>query len=299
MKNTITLSIAIILCCNGFTTLQSLQSSVFPQIGVEALCTIYCFATLSCICAPAVIYKIGINWTCVTYAILCTLYLSSFCFYNVYSFIISAALLGITFGPIICAFVTYMSLNVSRLPYVTQVLRDKSQQRFLKYFCVIAKSNLFWGNLITSIVMHFNMADAGFTNASANSTVETEISASTYDFCFQISVKDSEAFRDISGNGITIQFNSLHPSSVRLLVLFFVLCIVSGVLLIAIFLERIEFLLHQDPMERPLILQTVRQIRLVLVDKQIRLALPLVVFTGIEQGFILADFTRVSTFFSC
>lgn len=298
MKNTITLSIAIILCCNGFTTLQSLQSSVFPQIGVEALCTIYSFATLSCICAPAVIYKIGLNWTCVTYAVMSVFYLSSFYFYNAYSFIISAVLLGISFGPIFCAFVTYMSLNVSRLPYVTQVMRDKTQQRFLKYFCVIAKSNFFWGNLITSLVMHFNVEKVDITTATDNSTSgETEISATTYDFCFQVSLKESEAFRDFSGNGITIQFNSLHQSSVRLLVLIFVSCIVIGVILIVVFLERIEFLMHQDPMERPLILQTLRQIRLVLMDKQIRLAIPLMVFIGIEQGFILADFTR--SYVSC
>ena len=296
MKNTLILSIAIILCCNGFATLQSLQSSVFSQVGVEALCTIYSFATLSCICAPSVIYKIGLNWTCVAYAIMSVLYLSSFLFYNAYSFLISAVLLGISFGPIFCAFVTYMSLNVSRLPYVTQIMRDKTQQRFLKYFCVIAKSNFFWGNLITSLVMHFNVDNIDFTNTTDNSTSseETEISTSTYDFCFQISLKDSEGFRDFSGNGITIQFNSLHQSSVRLLVLIFASCIVIGVALIIVFLEKIEFLMQQDPLERPLILQTIRQIRLVIVDKQIRLAIPLIIFIGIEQGFILADFTRVS-----
>lgn len=299
MKNTITLSIAIVLCLNGFATLQSLQSSVFPQVGVEALCTIYSFATLSCICAPSVVYKIGLNWTCITYVITSILYLSSFYFYNPYSFIISAVFLGISFGPIFCAFVTYMSHNVSRLPYVTQVMRDKTQQRFLKYFCVIAKSNFFWGNLITSLVMHFNVDNIDFTNKTDNSTSseETEISTSAYDFCFQVSLKDSEAFRDFSGNAITIQFNSLHQSSVRLLVLIFAILIVIGVVLIVIFLEKIEFLMQQDPMERPLILQTVRQIRLVIVDKQIRLAIPLMVFIGIEQGFILADFTRVSVFY--
>lgn len=297
MKNTIYLSIAIVLCLNGFATLQALQSSVFPRVGVQALCTIYSFAAISCIGAPAVIHNLGLNWSCAAYAVTSILYLSSFYFYNAYTFLISAALLGISLAPLHCAFVTYMSLNVSRLSYMTQGIRDKTQQRFLKYFCVIGKSSFFWGNVVTSVVMHFDVQDVDFMsiydNNSTSQSEADEISMTTYDFCFQIHLKDAGGFRDFAGNGVTIHFNTLRQSSIKLLVLIFVSCIVIGVLIVIVFLEKIEFLVQQDPLERPLILQIVRQIRLVLVDKQIRLAVPLVVFIGIEQGFIFADFTRV------
>lgn len=303
MQNTVTLSIALVLCYHGFTTLQSLQSSVFPQIGIDSLCTLYSFAALSCLFAPTIVLKIGLRWTSLLYGILSVLYMISFYFYNDYGFIASSLVLGVSFGPMFCACISYLSSNISRLPFVTQIMRDKIQQRYLKIFCIITKSNFFLGNLVTSLVMHFNVENVKFITSPTNSTKDTtEIFTSKYDLCFQVHLKDSTLLQDFSKmkedfyeNDIVIQFYSLHQNSVRALVLIFSTCIALGVLLILVFLEKIEFLLQQDPMERPLILQTLRQIRLVFLDKHIRLTIPLVIFIGIEQGFIFADFTRVSS----
>lgn len=71
-------------------------------------------------------------------------------------------------------------------------------------------------------------------------------------------------------------------------------CSVMGVALTAAFLDRIRMFVYQDPLERPTGMAALRAVRNAFRDPRLQLAAPLAVFIGLEQGFMLADFSKVS-----
>lgn len=71
-------------------------------------------------------------------------------------------------------------------------------------------------------------------------------------------------------------------------------CSVMGVALTAAFLDRIRMFVYQDPLERPTGVAALRAVRNAFRDPRLQLAAPLAVFIGMEQGFMLADFSKVS-----
>jgi len=71
-------------------------------------------------------------------------------------------------------------------------------------------------------------------------------------------------------------------------------CSVMGVALTAAFLDRIRMFVYQDPLERPTGVAALRAVHNAFRDPRLQLAAPLAVFIGMEQGFMLADFSKVS-----
>lgn len=148
---------------------------------------------------------------------------------------------------------------------------------------------------MATIIMEFT---GSVDDSSPNSTESPFAVVRHTEPCYERLCKDSihPMDRDDSMDP-TSSAKTMPPYMSKLFVYVFASFVAVGALLVVIGLEKIEVLLEQDPMERPLIYQTMRQIKLILVNKNVRLALPMLIFIGIEQAFIFGDFTRVSRFF--
>ncbi|GIY72498.1 protein unc-93 homolog A [Caerostris darwini] len=295
-RNSILLGIAIILCFGGFFVLQSLQSSMFPVTGLQSLSLLYFFATFSCILGPIIDQKIGIRWTFLAVSLLEACYVLVFHYYHPVALVICAILLGLGLGPMIRVQKSYLSRNISRLSYVTQAMRNKIQQRYLRIFFHVSKSYYFWGHLAATIIMEYaGTMDSGGSLLS-NSTEDVTAVQRT-ELCYERLCQNGIYPTEIEADDTSSPPAGIPSNATMVFIYVFTTSIAIGGLIVFIFLEKIEVLLEQDPMERSVFYQTMRQIRLILVDKNVRLALPMFVFIGIEQAFIFGDFTRA--YISC
>jgi hypothetical protein len=76
-------------------------------------------------------------------------------------------------------------------------------------------------------------------------------------------------------------------------------CSAMGVALTAAFLDRIRLFMYQDPLERPTGVAALKAVCNAFRDPCLQLAAPLAVFIGLEQGFMLADFSKASVSCCC
>ncbi|KAF8791752.1 UNC93-like protein like [Argiope bruennichi] len=285
------------VCARGFSALQSLQSSIFPAIGLQSLSILYFFATFSCICGPIIDHKIGIKWTFFIVSSLEALYVLAFHYYHPFALITCAIFLGLGLGPMIRVQKSYLSRNISRLSYVTQAMRNKIQQRYLRIFFLTSKSFYFWGNLAAAIIMEYAGGMYSESSSLSNSTEDAVTVIQHTELCYERLCKNGIYPVESDPEDVIESTTTVPSKATKIFIYVFTPAIAIGVLIIFIFLEKVEALLEQDPMERSLFHQTMRQMRLILVDKNVRLALPMLIFIGIEQAFIVGDFTRA--YISC
>ena len=70
---------------------------------------------------------------------------------------------------------------------------------------------------------------------------------------------------------------------------------VSALIIVLLLLHRTEHLQVQDPLERSFLSSSIRNVLFrTLHDHHLRLLLPMAFFVGLEQGFFIADFNKVS-----
>jgi hypothetical protein len=87
----------------------------------------------------------------------------------------------------------------------------------------------------------------------------------------------------------------LGPSLSYMLIGFFVGITLIGVVIIIGLLHKFDILIDQDPLERGLLSNSVRNvIQRAVRDNHLRLLLPMAFFIGLEQGFFAADFNKVT-----
>ncbi|GBM66205.1 UNC93-like protein [Araneus ventricosus] len=297
MKNSIILAVSIVLCFSGFSALQSLQSSLFPAIGLQSLSILYFFATFSCIYGPIIDQKIGIKWTFFIVSSLEALYVLAFHYYHPFALITCAIFLGLGLGPMIRVQKSYLSRNISRLSYVTQAMRNKIQQRYLRIFFLTSKSFYFWGNLAAAIIMEYAGGIYSESSSLSNFTEATVTVIQHTELCYERLCKNGIYPVESDPDDVIESSTTVPSGATKVFIYVFTPAIAIAALIVFIFLEKVEALLEQDPMERSLFHQTMRQMRLILVDKNVRLALPMLIFIGIEQAFIVGDFTRA--YISC
>lgn len=301
MKNVVIMGITFALVYSSFNALQGLQSSLFTEtgLGLKALSLIYGFGVLSSFYGSLIVQKLSANWTMAASFLTFSLFTVSY-FYPRPSTVLPAALiLGLSLGPLCCAKATYLNQIISKLTCLTQNIRDKLQQRYLRVFHLLSNSGAIFGNLITALILHYSGDIYIYTSrAKLSNTLLTnpKISAadvlSTPGLCHLDQCDSGHVFR----NGSIIYF--VLPTSISLALIGFYLGVVFvGLIGIIVALEKFDVLIPQDPMERPLYLQSLRSIGLLCREPRQQLLFPIVLFIGLEQGFMYADFTK--SYVSC
>ncbi|XP_054723676.1 protein unc-93 homolog A-like [Uloborus diversus] len=310
LKNMIVLGLGFVFTFSALAALQSLQSSLFLEtvLGLHSLTVLYSLAAFSCLYGPIFVQKLTPNWTVVLSFVLIALYISTFFYPKPYTLFPSAILLGLTFGPLFCAQTTFLMQLVSRMAYLTDGIRDKVQQRYLRLFYFFYNSSRIWGHLATALLLRYGGDVYVFStrpqyprfhsNNPHFPMLDLRMSPSLYatvarpSLCTLDHLTDDHIFRNPASYMFSV------PSNLYLMLISVYLGLAFlGLATVTTLLDKFDLYVSQDPLERPPILLSFRKVVLSMVDPQLRLMIPMIVFIGFEQGYLIADFTR--SYVSC
>lgn len=306
LKNMIVLGLGFVFTFSALSALQSLQSSLFQEtlLGLHSLSVLYGLAAFSCLYGPIFVQKLTPNWTVVLAFVLIAMYISTFFYPRSYTVIPSAVLLGLSFGPLFCAQTTFLMQLVSRMAYLTNGIRDKVQQRYLRLFYFFYNSSRIWGHLLTAMLIRYGGDAYVFSTRPQypqfHATgphfpmLDLQMSPSLYatvarpSLCTLDHISDDQIFRNPASYVFYV------PSNLYLMLISTYLGLAFlGLATVTTLLDKFDLYVSQDPLERPPVLLCFRKIIYALIDPQLRLMFPMVVFIGYQQGFMIADFTRV------
>lgn len=310
LKNMVVLGLGFVFTFSALAALQSLQSSLFLEtvLGLHSLSILYGLAAFSCFYGPIFVQKLTPNWTVVLSFVLIALYISTFFYPRPYTLIPSAILLGLSFGPLFSAQTTFLMQLVSRMAYLTNGIRDKVQQRYLRLFYFFYNSSKIWGHLVTAILLRysgeiyvfstrpqyprFRSTSPHFPMVDLHMTPSLYATVARPSLCTLDHITEDGIFRSSASYVFYV------PSNMYLMLISVFLGLAFlGLATVTTLLDKFDLYISQDPLERPPILLSFRKVILSMVDPQIRLMFPMIIFIGFEQGYMIADFTRVSIIF--
>ena len=301
MKNLFVLGFSFMLWLTCFSSLQNLQSTMNPHqggIGVVSLACLYSATLLSCLVAPSFIRLLSAKWTTVAAYSIFIVYISAN-FYPADYFLIPASLLfGCLAGPLWTAQSTYLTALAMQYARSTRELPESSVIRFNGIFGGLLQTSQVWGNLLTSAIL-----------SSDNDTVNLERrnTSCTRTFC---GAKDCG--REDSHSGYPYDsvphFAAPLPNSARYWLLsvetsFVVVAILAQTFLLDRRLDscddndvfQLESSRHWEkgPAGGLNTRQLMTSTALLMTDPRLQLLLPLVLFTGFQEGFVISTFTKV------
>ncbi|KFM80834.1 UNC93-like protein, partial [Stegodyphus mimosarum] len=291
----IVLGLGFVFTFSALTALQSLQSSLFLEtvLGLHSLSVLYGLAAFSCLYGPIFVQKLTPNWTVVLSFVLIALYISTFFYPRPYTLLPSAVLLGLSFGPLFCAQTTFLMQLVSRMAYLTNGIRDKVQQRYLRLFYFFYNSSRIWGHLATALLLRYGGDVYVFSTRPQypkfHATgphfpmVDLHMSPSLYatvarpSLCTLDHITEDQIFRSPASYVFYV------PSNLYLMLISVYLGLAFlGLATVTTLLDKFDLYVSQDPLERPPILLSFRKVVLSLIDPQLRLMFPLIIFIGLE-----------------
>ena len=283
MKNVVVVSFAFLLLFTSFQSLQNLQSSLNKDgnLGLISLIIIYTSLIVSCMfIPPALIGRIGCKWTLAVSMACYAAFIAANYYPRWYTLGFTSVLLGFGAAPLWsskCAYLTTTAIAYSKNNNKEQ---DAVITRFFGIFFMIFQSAQVWGNLISSAVLQRS------DKSSSNSTNSTG-----YDVSEICGANDcGEDLSQANSSVLIVPENS----TVVLLVSIYLVC---GVLSIAVVLFLLDKLHDEEKEEKPpmfrLFFATLRHLR----DIRMLLIIPLTMYSGLEQGFVFADFTK--SFVTC
>ncbi|GFU33295.1 protein unc-93 homolog A [Nephila pilipes] len=310
LKNMIVLGLGFVFTFSALAALQSMQSSLFLEtlLGLHSLSVFYGLAAFSCLYGPIFVQKLTPNWTVVLAFVLVALYISTFFYPRPYTVIPSAVLLGLSFGPLFCAQTTFLMQLVSRMAYLTNGIRDKVQQRYLRLFYFFYNSSRIWGHLITALLLRyggdvyvfstrpqyprFHATGPHFPMLDLHMSPSLYATVARPSLCTLDHITEDRIFRSPASYVFYV------PSNLYLMLISTYLGLAFlGLATVTTLLDKFDLYVSQDPLERPPILLSFRKVILSLIDPQLRLMFPMILFIGYQQGFMIADFTR--SYVSC
>lgn len=312
---------------------QSLQSSLHPHsgVGVVSLSVIYGTTVLSCLFAPWLINRLTTKWTMVLAFSLFVAYFAANFYPRHFLLIPLSVLLGVLAGPMWSAQATYVTtLALTYAQHRRLVLEsDDVINQFMGVFFGFFRSSHIWGNLISALILGKNETDASINSTefilrTNSEQILTNISEILSFMAYASMRKDSEedlspssgskneisqcgaktcscansASRPADGtysNDINNLGASIPDSTRYMLLATYLTCGVMAAVVVVALLDQIHLgKTEADPefsqSSWELCLATVKMLK----DTKCLLLMPLVIFVGLEQGFMFGDFTKVS-----
>ena len=172
-----------------------------------------------------------------------------------------------------CAYLTTTAIRYSTTSNKEQ---DAVITRFFGIFFMIFQSAQVWGNLISSAVLQQS------SRPSSNSTNSTGPDVSA--ICGA-----NDCGQGLSQNGSDILIVPEH-STVVMLVSIYLVCGLLSIAVIALLLDKLH---DDDKKEQPQRFHLFFATLCHLLDIRMILIIPLTIYSGLEQGFVFADFTKV------
>ncbi|CAF0739698.1 unnamed protein product [Rotaria sordida] len=283
-KNLIVLCVAFLLQFTAFSAIGNLQSSLNTEanVGVNSLSIIYAFLIFSAIFLPhPLIALLGLKWTLVLCQIPYLLYVAANYYPKAYLMYPAAALVGLGAAPLWTSKCSYLTDTGAIYAERKHIHKDVVVNRFFGIFFMFFQSSQVWGNLISYLVLKP-------IEKQSNETLYNQIEK--YNKC---GVDFSE--KEYKGTEVV---NQIDRKTVNILCIVYICICICSILTVIIFLnqrrkssrDEISVMLRNSV---KLLISTVKHLRNV---NQL-LLIPLTVWSGLEQSFLGAQFTK--GFVSC
>ncbi|XP_015917448.1 protein unc-93 homolog A [Parasteatoda tepidariorum] len=273
-KNLIIVCIGYLFMFSAYQGLANLQSTlnIEGNIGVISQSVIYVSMIISSLFLPKlIIRKYGCKATLVMSALLYAPYIAVNFYPGMGTFLPAAFILGLAAPALWSAKCTYLN-EISAL-YASQDSdsADVVTNRFFGIFFMVFQTTQIWGNLVSFYVLRPSEGDEDGLAGTIPTLNETVTCGA--DFCF----------------GVSENMKAPSDEKKHILIGIYLFCIVLAALIMGLFLDSYDKKKADDTESlESRILATLKHMK---KTKQL-LLVPLTVFSGLEQGFILGDFTK-------
>ncbi|XP_071482230.1 protein unc-93 homolog A-like [Diadema antillarum] len=275
-KNLLIVSIAFMLTFIANGALANLQSSLNYNagIGVGSLCAIYVGLILSSFITPLVVWLLKVKWTLVVCCFFYALYSAANFYPAAYTLIPAAGLLGLAASPFWAAVSTYITTSAIQLADVTGRVPETIINRFNGIFFCFLKFGHVIGNTISSVVL---------TNNSTSVSV---------DYCGRDSCGSNINFTTIEGGAKT------KDNQVSVLISIYVGVGLLAIVVLTFLLDRIPDGNDEDKkFNWSHVRDHLTSAFHLMKSPYLLLLIPIMIYSGVEQAFIGADFTK--SYVSC
>ncbi|XP_014782124.1 protein unc-93 homolog A [Octopus bimaculoides] len=313
-KNVFVIGFAFMFVYTAFMSLQSLQSSLNTDggVGVVSLSCMYASTVLSCLLAPWIISKLKCKWTMVSAFILFSAYFAANFYPKHFMLIPAGMILGLLTGPLWSAQATLVTtMGIMHAQRIHNYDTNAVVNKFMGIFYAFYQSSQIWGNIITATVLFnndtvqaYNPVVEVWRKAATALNESTAISAYIYSrpsslsYSSQFTWKKCGAkFCDLPFADPGAEYHDYNPivagisdDSRHMLLGVYLICGIMGAIIIVALLDKEgqKEESYGNLSSRELCLATVRM----LCDPKCQLLMPLVLFLGLQQGFLFGDFTK-------
>ena len=282
LKNLLVLCLAFTLLFTAYVSLRGLQSSLNAHRGRLSLACVHAATVVSCLFAPVVIDRLSSKWTLVTASCVFLLYVATNIYPKDSTVVATSILLGLFIGPLWSAQATYLTTLALHYAVVTSQSADTAVAVFNGMFTGFLQSSQVWGNLVSAAVLPSR------NDTAVNATIG-RLACGALD-CGDV-IRDSTS---------TDASYVVMPDTRSVLLVVYVTCLLPAIALLVSLSDSVPDvdscveLTRKESEEKELPRHLLSATTRMLGDHRMLLLAPLVVFSGLQQGFILGDFTKVS-----
>ncbi|XP_021936345.1 protein unc-93 homolog A isoform X2 [Zootermopsis nevadensis] len=301
LRNFAALCLGHVTLTAALMPLLATQAAVSSDMGALLLAALHAMASLSSLVAPVLVQHVGCNWTLILGYVHACMFFGLHLYPTPYTLVPAYLVFGLWLGPLVSARLTFLMTLASKLSYVvteegeeeSSCRRETVVRRLARGLQTAQDFGLVLGNGVTAFLLWYaQQDDAEFPQPELDALFLTDGSqervcgSKACPFTSTIAEPPEEANSTVSEAQLVFV---LPCKTSAMLASVFLGCSVMGLAVTAAFLDRIRMFAYQD---RPTGMAAVRAVFSVFSDPRLQLAAPLAVFIGLEQGFMLTDFSK-------
>lgn len=288
------------------------------DVGSLLLSSFFALGALSSLWMPTIVKQLGSNWTLIgCYAGSC-IFLGVHLYPKAYILIPGYLIMGICLGPMVGAKITTLMTLATKLSYVLSEeeedevddaeglgRRDVIIQRLARGLQVAQDFGLIIGNIVAAFLLWYttdneqDTKDSFLALDSMFAKLDGERVCGASACPTTISFDTSVYLSSNSNTSVSTTVPLVLPCKTStMLASVFLGCCVMGLALTAALMDHIRLYIFQDHSDRNVLSAALKAMQDTFKDPKLQLAAPLAIFIGLEQGFMYADFSKVSIYIS-
>ncbi|KAG8182985.1 hypothetical protein JTE90_013434 [Oedothorax gibbosus] len=283
LKNLIVVCLGYLFLFSSYQGLANLQSTlnIEGNTGIISQSVIYVALIFSSLFLPKlIIRKLGCKVTLVLCILTYTPYIAANFYPSMATFVPTAILVGLGAAPLWSAKCTYLNEISALYAAQTSDTADVVTARFFGVFFMVFQNTQIWGNLVSYYVLKPNegLLVSNSTSLLGSSSEMLSIATSNVscgaDFCF----------------GINENLKPPPEDKRYMLTGIYLGLAVLGAIVVGAFLDPLQSQKKKDDAESTFsrVTATLKHLK----NRDQMLLVPLTIFSGIEQAFILGDYTK-------
>lgn len=280
LKNLIIVCLGYLFLFSSYQGLANLQSTlnIEGNTGIVSQSIVYVALIVSSLFLPKlVIRQFGCKITLVLCILTYTPYIAANFYPSMATFVPTAILIGLGAAPLWSAKCTYLNEISAMYASQTSDTADVVTARFFGIFFMVFQNTQIWGNLVSYYVLKPSPIFANstsFDELAVSSIASTNVTCGA-EFCF----------------GINENLKPPTDDKRYLLVAIYLGLAVLGAVIVGLFLDPLRS--KKDDDGESTLARVAATLKHLKKTDQL-LLVPLTIFSGIEQAFILGDYTKVS-----